>query len=66
MHKRTHSGEQPYACDEPGCQYKASEASKLKRHKRTHSGERPHACEEPGCEFRALAWASVRVPMELR
>jgi hypothetical protein len=45
--------ERPYACDEPGCGYRAAEASTLKKHKRTHSGERPFACDEPGCEYRA-------------
>jgi hypothetical protein len=39
--------------DEPGCEYRAAEAGKLKRHKRTYSGERPFACDEPDCEFRA-------------
>jgi hypothetical protein len=26
----------PYACDEPGCEYRAARASDLTRHKRTH------------------------------
>ncbi|KAJ1640543.1 hypothetical protein T492DRAFT_583900, partial [Pavlovales sp. CCMP2436] len=52
-HKRTHSGERPYACDEPGCEYRAAKAGNLTAHKRTHSGERPYACDEPGCDYRA-------------
>ncbi|KAJ1616428.1 hypothetical protein T492DRAFT_895509, partial [Pavlovales sp. CCMP2436] len=67
-HKRTHSGERPYACNKPGCGYKAAEAGSFtahKRthsgerpyaftaHKRTHSGERPYACNEPGCSYKA-------------
>ncbi|KAJ1617776.1 hypothetical protein T492DRAFT_558122, partial [Pavlovales sp. CCMP2436] len=49
-----HSGERPYACDEPGCEYRAAKAGgHLTRHKRTHSGERPYACDEPGCEYRS-------------
>ncbi|KAJ1617906.1 hypothetical protein T492DRAFT_1132653 [Pavlovales sp. CCMP2436] len=38
VHKRTHSGERPFACDEPGCEYSAAQAGSLKAHKRTHSG----------------------------
>ncbi|KAJ1632419.1 hypothetical protein T492DRAFT_868283 [Pavlovales sp. CCMP2436] len=37
-HKRTHSGERPYACDAPGCNYSVTQAGTLKRHKCTHSG----------------------------
>ncbi|KAJ1625877.1 hypothetical protein T492DRAFT_879324, partial [Pavlovales sp. CCMP2436] len=52
-HKRTHSGERQYPCDEPGCDFRASQPGHLARHKRTHSGERPYACDEPGCDYRA-------------
>ncbi|KAJ1628754.1 hypothetical protein T492DRAFT_594459, partial [Pavlovales sp. CCMP2436] len=45
-HKRTHSGERPFACDEPGCEYRAAQASDLTTNKRTHSGERPYACDK--------------------
>ncbi|KAJ1629256.1 hypothetical protein T492DRAFT_561190, partial [Pavlovales sp. CCMP2436] len=47
-HKRTHSGERPYPCDEPGCEYSAAEAGSLAKHKRTHSGERPFPCDNSG------------------
>ncbi|KAJ1616649.1 hypothetical protein T492DRAFT_850677 [Pavlovales sp. CCMP2436] len=40
-HKRTHSGERPHACNEPGCEYRAAEAGHHTKHKRTNSGERP-------------------------
>ncbi|KAJ1628742.1 hypothetical protein T492DRAFT_140945 [Pavlovales sp. CCMP2436] len=40
-HKRTHSGERPYPCDELGCKYSATQPGTLKKHKRRmHSGER--------------------------
>ncbi|KAJ1636619.1 hypothetical protein T492DRAFT_861383, partial [Pavlovales sp. CCMP2436] len=54
-HKRTHSGERPYACDEPGCDFRGAIAGRLKTHKCTHSGERPYACDEPGCGYSAAA-----------
>ena len=47
---RVHTGERPYACEEPGCNYAATDAGNLKRHMRVHTGERPFACEEPGCD----------------
>ena len=46
-HKRTHSGERPYACDE--CDYRCAAKGNLTVHKRIHSGERPFACDE--CDF---------------
>jgi uncharacterized Zn-finger protein len=51
--KRTHSGERPFACDAPGCEFRAAASGNLVTHKRTHTGERPFACDEPGCEYRA-------------
>ncbi|KAJ1626487.1 hypothetical protein T492DRAFT_878366, partial [Pavlovales sp. CCMP2436] len=42
-----------FPCDEPGCEYSATQSSHLARHTRTHSGERPYACDELGCDYRA-------------
>jgi uncharacterized Zn-finger protein len=53
VHKRTHNGERPYACDEPGCEYRITTAGHLKTHKRTHGGEQSYACDAPGCEYKA-------------
>ncbi|KAJ1616638.1 hypothetical protein T492DRAFT_918244, partial [Pavlovales sp. CCMP2436] len=46
-HKRTHSGERPFACDEPGCEHRAIAWSDLKKHQRTHA----RTCDEPNCEY---------------
>ncbi|KAJ1630896.1 hypothetical protein T492DRAFT_870893 [Pavlovales sp. CCMP2436] len=35
-HKRTHSGERPFPCDEAGCEYRAAQSNDLATHKRTH------------------------------
>ncbi|KAJ1636336.1 hypothetical protein T492DRAFT_960253 [Pavlovales sp. CCMP2436] len=50
--RQEHCGDRPYPCNEPGCEYRAAQASSVKTHFRTHSGERPYACDAPGCEYR--------------
>ncbi|KAJ1626219.1 hypothetical protein T492DRAFT_878782, partial [Pavlovales sp. CCMP2436] len=64
--RSSHGEDRPYACDEPGREYRATKTGDLTAHKRTHSGERlsratspahaqrrerPYTCDEPGCEY---------------
>jgi uncharacterized Zn-finger protein len=58
-HKIIHTGEKPYKCDWPGCDFR-SPNNKIAAHKRIHTGERPYACDWPGCE------ASFSRPFTLR
>ena len=49
-HKRTHTGEKPYACDYAGCDKCFSHSGNLKSHMRMHTGEKPYACDHAGCD----------------
>ncbi|KAF7494201.1 Zinc finger protein [Sarcoptes scabiei] len=48
-HKKTHTGEKPYACNWPSCTMRFSQTHQLKLHLRSHTGERPYVCDWPGC-----------------
>ena len=51
-HRRRHTQEKPYKCEEPGCEYACAAASDLKKHHRSrHTLEKPYKCEEPGCDY---------------
>ena len=52
-HRRTHSPDEKYTCDFPGCGQTAAQIEHLKKHQRIHTGENPFKCDFNGCTYAA-------------
>ncbi|XP_046974232.1 zinc finger protein 737-like [Vanessa cardui] len=55
-HKRIHTPEQRYICDE--CTFRSKFISSLKTHKRLHSDERPYACKY--CAYKCNSHSNLK------
>ena len=57
---RTHTGEKPYKCIHPGCDYAAAQSGALTNHSRTHTGAKPFSCDYEGCTFASATGGGLK------
>lgn len=61
-----HTGERPWFCDWPNCQYKAVQRNHLVGHMRkSHTGRFQFKCDWPGCDFKGHSFNSYLTHIKL-
>jgi uncharacterized Zn-finger protein len=59
-----HTGEKPYKCCWPSCEWSFRQKAHLKTHNLKHTGEKPVVCEWIGCERRFQTKQVMRFHLE--
>jgi hypothetical protein len=63
-HKMRHTGEKPYKCSWPQCEWTFRQPTHLKAHMLKHTGEKPFICELIGCDRRFSSRQAMRFHFE--
>jgi uncharacterized C2H2 Zn-finger protein len=63
-HKMRHTGEKPYKCTWPDCEWSFRLNHHLKTHMLKHTGEKPFVCDIPDCEKRFQSKQAMRLHVE--
>ncbi|KAL4097674.1 hypothetical protein QTP88_022409 [Uroleucon formosanum] len=58
VHMRQHTGEKPFNCDAPDCNFKTGDHNSLRRHKLRHSNERPYKCTH--CDYKCIQVTALK------
>ncbi|XP_060879252.1 zinc finger protein 347-like isoform X1 [Metopolophium dirhodum] len=58
VHMRQHTGEKPFNCDVPDCNFKTGDHNSLRRHKLRHSNERPYKCTH--CNYKCIQVTALK------
>ncbi|CAH1406359.1 unnamed protein product [Nezara viridula] len=61
LHRRKHTGERPFKCSEPGCDWSFASKGMLSSHSKVHSSDRPYACDYCSSSFKAAIHLSNHI-----